>query len=76
MLQGERGRALVARMPASRVSTESDGPFAHIDGKAIAPWQVGNATVVLAEIWSVSPHDADKKIIENFKTLLGAEMAL
>ena len=76
MLQGERGRALVARMPSSRVLTESDGPFAQIDGKAIAPWQVGNATAGLAEIWSVSPHDADKKMIENFKILLGAEAPL
>ena len=74
MLQGERGRALVARMPPSRVLTESDGPFALIDGQAMKPWQVGSATDGLAQIWSTSPPDADRQLIENFKTLLGAEV--
>ena len=71
MLQGERGKALVARMPSSRVLTESDGPFAQIDGKAVVPWQVGKATAGLAEIWSASADDADRKTIENLKSLLG-----
>ena len=33
MLLGERGRQLVHRMPRDRVLTESDGPFAQIDGR-------------------------------------------
>jgi TatD DNase family protein len=39
MLSNEKGRALAARMPRDRMLTESDGPFAQIDGKSLMPWR-------------------------------------
>jgi TatD DNase family protein len=72
MLVGERGRELAARMPMSRVLTESDGPFAQLDGKAIEPWQVNRACEILAGIWSISAEEVDRRLLENLKRLVGA----
>lgn len=69
MLKGERGRALSARIPPERVLTESDGPFAQLDGKAVEPWQVKQAGEMLAEIWSMTPQEADRCLLRNLREL-------
>jgi TatD DNase family protein len=51
MLAGEKGRALAARMPRERILTETDGPFAQLDGRSALPWDVEQAIVSLAELW-------------------------
>lgn len=37
MLEGEKGRALVAQMPLNRVLPETDGPFTSVRGKPLQP---------------------------------------
>jgi TatD DNase family protein len=69
MLAGEKGRALVSRMPRDRVITESDGPFARLDGRSIMPWQVEDALRGLSEIWQVSESETQQLIVENFRRL-------
>ena len=69
MLAGEKGRALVSRMPRDRVVTESDGPFARLDGRSIMPWQVEDALRGLSEIWQVSESETQQLIVENFRRL-------
>ncbi len=54
MLAGEKGRALAARMPRDRILTETDGPFAQLDGRAALPWDAEQAVVALAELWGES----------------------
>ncbi len=51
MLNGDRGRRLTSRMPRERVLTESDGPFAQIDGRAVLPWEIESAVTALADLW-------------------------
>jgi TatD DNase family protein len=51
MLAGEKGRALAARMPRDRVLTETDGPFAQLDGRTALPWDAEQAITLLAEVW-------------------------
>lgn len=70
MLAGEKGRALAARMPRERVLTESDGPFAQINGAPLMPWDVQVALRQLSEIWSVPPADAQQTIDSNLRRLL------
>lgn len=53
MLQSDRGRSIVERLPRGRVLTETDGPFAQIKGKPLMPWQVESATLELSKIWSL-----------------------
>jgi TatD DNase family protein len=73
MLASKKGRALAARMPRERVLTESDGPFAQLDGHPVKPWHVENAIQALSEIWLMSPREVDQKIHENLRGLLAAQ---
>jgi TatD DNase family protein len=70
MLAGDRGKALVARMPRDRVLTESDGPFAQLDGVAVMPWDVDQAVTQLAAIWEQPVDEAHETIRTNLRSLL------
>jgi len=71
MVNGERGRSLVARMPRDRVLTESDGPFAQIDGVSAMPWDVHLAVQVLSEIWAQSREKVGRILCDNLGALVG-----
>jgi len=70
MLANERGRALASRMPRERVLTESDGPFAQIDGQMVKPWDVERAIHEMGVIWSLRPDEVEENIDRNLKNLL------
>jgi len=70
MLRGERGRALVRRMPRERTLTESDGPFAQIAGKSVMPWAVDDALKTLSELWSLPSYEAHALLSENLRRLI------
>lgn len=72
MLRSERGRTLSTRMPRDRVLTESDGPFAQVDGRPVLPWEVSSAVQTLAELWSVSAEEAENITHQNLRTLTSA----
>lgn len=69
MLRGERGRSLAALMPRDRVLTESDGPFAHVDGAPLMPWQIDEAIRQLAALWALSPEQAEQMTHTNLRAL-------
>ena len=69
MLNGARGRHLALRMPRDRVLTESDGPFAQIDGRSVWPWDVAWAIKSLAELWSEPIETVEQQLRENLKRL-------
>jgi len=70
MLRGERGRTLAARMPRERVLTESDGPFAQLDGSPLLPWQVDGTVSALSRLWSVPRERADEMLLDNLRKLI------
>ena len=72
MLTGDKGRALTKRMPRERVLTESDGPFAQIDGATVLPWQVEGAISTLADLWSLSMAEAGQLIHRNLRDLVAS----
>lgn len=74
MLRSQRGRELVKRMPPDRVLTESDGPFATLDGRAVQPWDVEAAVKGLVEIWRLSVHEVEDRLTENLRTLAGSTL--
>ncbi|WP_454719116.1 Qat anti-phage system TatD family nuclease QatD [Caulobacter segnis] len=53
MLSSAKGRALASAMPRDRVLTETDGPFAQIQGKAAFPWDCQLAISSLAIAWGL-----------------------
>jgi TatD DNase family protein len=76
MLTGERGPALVARMPRERVLTESDGPFARIDGAPALPWHVNDAVHELGRIWSLPDDRTGQMLLSNLRQLIGGSDSL
>lgn len=70
MLASERSRALVMEMPQERVLTETDGPFAQLNGAPLMPWDVHQATESLAELWGLPTADVDRMLYANLRTLV------
>jgi TatD DNase family protein len=69
MLAGEKGRALVARMPRDRVITETDGPFGMLSGRFLYPWDVSQAIASVASVWAVDDRYVDEILNENLRRL-------
>ena len=57
-------------MPRERVLTESDGPFAQVDGVSALPWQVETALKALSEIWSAPLDEVQGTLHRNLRGLL------
>lgn len=70
MLNGEKGRNLTSLMPRERVLTETDGPFARMEGRAAYPWDVYIAVEILSEIWSISKAETEHSLRENLRRLV------
>jgi len=70
MLTSEKGRALAAQMPRDRVLTETDGPFAKIDGAAAAPWDCEKAVTQLAALWGEPEAAVRAQLGRNLATLV------
>lgn len=69
MLANEKGRALAMKMPKDRVLTESDGPFAQIEGRPAWPWDTVKAVDRLAELWSKPMQTAQDQLLNNLRRL-------
>lgn len=72
MLAGEKGRALAAIMPRHRILTETDGPFAQLDGRAALPWDAEQAITVLAGVWGQPVPEVRAQIKDNLRHLVEA----
>jgi TatD DNase family protein len=70
MLGGEKGRGIVKEMPRDRVLTETDGPFATVNRRAILPWEVDMATHVLANIWQTDADQVQRLLRQNLRQLM------
>ncbi len=70
MLASEKGRAMAAAMPPDRILTESDGPFAQVDGRSLVPWDTAIAERALAEIWGVTAAEAQQRLLGNLRRLV------
>ena len=70
MMNGRSGRSLAERMPQNRILTESDGPFAKIEGRAVLPWEVEQAIPTLARLWDKEQHEVANMLLANFRGLV------
>lgn len=73
MLTGEKGRALIARMPSDRVLTETDGPFVKVEGRAAYPWDASLAIKGLAALWNMPQHEAEHSLRANLRRLTSTQ---
>jgi TatD DNase family protein len=72
MLSTDKGRKIAALMPRDRILTETDGPFAQIDGKSLAPWQAEHAVELLAALWKVEAETVEATLKDNLRRLVTA----
>ncbi|WP_321813191.1 MULTISPECIES: Qat anti-phage system TatD family nuclease QatD [unclassified Paraburkholderia] len=70
MLKGAKGRALVARMPSTRVLPETDGPFTSVGGMQLQPWDAWSVRAPLAAIWGMPLNEVGEQLRQNLGQLL------
>jgi TatD DNase family protein len=70
MMRSEKGRALVLRMPAGRVLTETDGPFVKVGGRVARPKDVLEVVEQLGIVWNLPTSTASERVLQNFRSLL------
>lgn len=69
MLASEKGRALTAKMPPDRIVTETDGPFAQIDGNSAFPWDCARVVPILTSLWDKPPGAVEEQLRINLRRL-------
>lgn len=69
MLAGDKGRALAAKMPRKRILTETDGPFAQVNGRPAWPWDADRAAEALSKIWSEPIEAVQRQLVSNLHHL-------
>ena len=74
MVLGKRGRDLLTAMPRDRVLTETDGPFATINGQPLCPGEVTSALDALAACWGVTPDEAAATVVAAFRRLVSSKV--
>jgi TatD DNase family protein len=70
MLATDRGRDLVASLPAHRLLTETDGPFTKVDSRPACPADVAVTIEEMANLRKIMSAEMAAMVIENLKTLL------
>jgi len=70
MLAGNKGTNLTASMPRDRILTESDGPFAQLDGRSAYPWDADRAVTALSHLWAESIPETQKRLLKNLGNLV------
>ncbi|MFT3697732.1 MAG: TatD family hydrolase [Kofleriaceae bacterium] len=70
MLRSQKGAKLVQGMPHERVLTETDGPFANINGRSALPWDAHEAAAMLSELWALTSDGAEERLLSNLRRLV------
>lgn len=70
MLASKNGRKLISSMDRTRVLTESDGPFAKINGRRASPRDVPSVIEGLARHWGIETELARSVVMANWASAL------
>lgn len=60
---------VIGQIPANRILTETDGPFAQVNGRAIEPGEVGGAIRKLSQLLQLDISKTQELVISNLNTL-------
>lgn len=69
MLLTNKSREMVSYMPAERILTETDGPFAQVDRRSTMPWDVQRTVIQLGVLWKSPVEDVEQKLCRNLQYL-------
>ena len=70
MLRSKKGLDLASNMPAGRVLTETDGPFAATDGIPLQPAECEGALRALAGLWKTDELNVRDQVVASFRELV------
>ena len=70
MLRSKNGRRIIARLPAHRILTETDGPFVTISNEVAIPKDVRYVEAYLSEVWGKDIEEVSQQIKNNLMNLL------
>lgn len=70
MLSSKHGREIIEKIPRTNLLTESDGPFASLDGVQTRPSSVRLVYEHLSRSWNTPEDAVANQISDNFKRLL------
>ncbi|MFZ6019515.1 MAG: TatD family hydrolase, partial [Chloroflexota bacterium] len=73
MLNSRNGQLLAKIIPREKILTETDGPFITIDDEPVRPGYIPQTVSKMAELLNVEKDELQKKIFENFQTLVAIE---
>jgi len=73
MVNSKKGQALIAKMPADRVITESDGPFINVVNEPARPHHMERVIERLGLLWGLSFEESRARVISNFRGLIADE---
>lgn len=73
MLLATKSRDLVSNMPRERILTETDGPFAQVEGRNAMPWDAKRVAVQLADLWKIPIEDVEQKLYSNLRQLTSSQ---
>ena len=73
MLNSRNGQLLAKIIPREKILTETDGPFITIDDEPVRPGYIPQTVSKMAELLNVEKDELQKKIFENFQTLMAIE---
>lgn len=76
MIRSESGRRIIAAVPPERVLTESDGPFAVVEGRPTRPTDMRGLVQNLAAVWAVDEGKAEELISRTFRELIPSRAAV
>jgi len=71
MIATPEGRELIAQLPRERVLTETDGPYTSVEGRPAAPADVPVVIDALARAWGVAAEQARRRVVDNWRALVG-----
>lgn len=69
MLSSKSGRTAIGLIPSDRILTETDGPFARIVGRPLAPRSIPDLVRLLAMTWNVDTACARERVWDNMVEL-------
>jgi TatD DNase family protein len=72
MLNTERGRSIVAAIPADRLLTETDGPFTVVDGRPACPTDVSALLEQLASARYTTSDQLATTVVTNLRAIAAA----
>ena len=62
-----QGRELMRQMPSNQVMTESDAPFAQVDGRPVATADILKFSEMLAMLWGCEPQEVQQSLRRTFE---------